>query len=444
MTGVVAKARILFVGAPGFGSLSGQADFFSDAHFSDYDIVVVEPHGCLESREFSYAKRVKSSNDLELASEEGEFFERRLRDVQKKFNAYLKGGGFLVVFARNMPTLQYYRGGYDHAFRINEVFPYGSLSLQSGVGENIDPSNAQPYGDFWRNTKGAWQYSAFLAASAKVAIASVKGHVDEVVAIDAPLEDGARLVVLPGPKIMPSGAATLASYKAIVDAIQSLYAELTGEVQKPLLPEWVGAYRLPGEKAGEDAIANTNAQIKALYVQQKEQQRSLGSLQFFKTLVGGAGGSLESAVDLALAELGMTVEAGKPKRVDRVGLWQKHVFAIEVQGVKNSAAEDHARSLMMWCQEVALEKKQEPKGLLVVNGFRETDVQQRKKDIWPDKVVEICERYKFCAITSMQLMALLFTKRQEPHRADELLQALLDTNGVFAGYDDWQTFLSKG
>ena len=74
-----------------------------------------------------------------------------------------------------------------------------------------------------------------------------------------------------------------------------------------------------------------------------------------------------------LTDLGLKVEPGPKGRVDRTATYGDRKFAVEVQGVKKGAKEDHVRALIIWVQEVALQDGKEPKGLLVVNPMRGSD-----------------------------------------------------------------------
>ena len=158
----------------------------------------------------------------------------------------------------------------------------------------------------------------------------------------------------------------------------------------------------------------------------------------------GYDSALEGAVDRVLTDLGMKVEPGPKGRVDRTAIYGDRKFAVEVQGVKRGAKEDHARALTIWVQDVALQDGKEPKGLLVVNPYRDTPLAERGgNNSWPGETIKICERQGHCAMTGLQLLGLYLDAMADDTKREQLIERMFRTKGLFEGYEDWSKFLAR-
>ena len=83
----------------------------------------------------------------------------------------------------------------------------------------------------------------------------------------------------------------------------------------------------------------------------------------------------------------------------------------------------------------------EPKGLLVVNTFRETKLSNREGNSWPGKTLDLCKQQGFCAMTSLQLLGLYLDALKRPKSKDKLIQRIFRTKGEFPSYKEWTNFL---
>ena len=229
---------------------------------------------------------------------------------------------------------------------------------------------------------------------------------------------------------------------SFVEAISALYEDLRSEEVPQQLPDWASTFCLPGESELITGIADTNVQIAKLREEIEYRTADLEELCRHKLLFTGHDSALEAAVDRVLTNLGMHVEPGKSKRVDRTATYGEKKFAIEVQGTKKGAKEDHVRALNMWVSEVGMADGKDPKGLLVVNAFRETPLSDRGSvNPWPGASIEKCERYGYCAITGLQLLGLYLDAKSDETKREKLIEVLFQTDGRFEGYEDWTVFL---
>ncbi|MBT3532593.1 MAG: hypothetical protein HN478_01875 [Rhodospirillaceae bacterium] len=437
--------RILMVGFT--DSLPGarHAEFYTDEHFLDYDVVIIDPAGALNGSGDDYRPFIRDDK-LELSPHNGSRFRRRYFDVVEKMLQFVTSGMLAIVISRFMPTLvaesDYHQEGFEA-----DLNNWGAKKIRKGRGSSIEFPTTEPLGKFWTATRPIWSYeSVFDKDSNTSHFAHVKGHSNEIVAKFNYTKGGGHLLLAPAANLdvlySDEQKADNGDSK-FVQAVAALHETVYADRPTPALPDWTGDYSLPGENELKSKIAGAGEQIRALQKDVGHSTKELDRLSLHKLLITGYDTPLELAVDRVLEELGLKIEVGPKGRVDRTAVYGDRKFAVEVQGVRRGAKEDHVRSLIIWVQEVALEDEgKEPKGLLVVNPYRDTPLAERGNNPWTEKIIEICERQGYCVMTGLQLLGLYFDAKTNDARRQELIQQMFDTEGVFAGFENWQDFLT--
>ena len=330
---------------------------------------------------------------------------------------------------------------------LDRELPWGENSIYTVHGSNIEFSTQGAIGQFWETTKGLWSYEAVYKDPPKdPRLAHVKGHPDEVVAALMQTKERGFVIMTPIPSLVevPDGGQTKEGRKELfIRGVRSLHEALGTVGPAAQLPDWASDYSLPGEMKLRNENSAANKQIEALQEQVNQRTKALDELCLHKLLVTGCDSALEGAVDRVLTDLGLKVEPGPKGRVDRTATYKSRKFAVEVQGVKRGAKEDHARALTIWVQDVALQDGKEPKGLLVVNAYRDTPLAEREgNNPWPGETIKICERQGHCAITGLQLLGLYLDAMADNTKREQLIERMFSTKGLFEGYGDWKQFLT--
>ncbi len=446
-----APLRILLVGLPYGLPDTDQEDFYTDKHFLDYDIVIFDPHGALIGQSHNYKNKIHDGV-LSLSCDDGLTFHKRFSGTTQKLVNFVNEGGLAIVFLRPMPTLKYpspSNYNYDEIVveSLAEYLPWKENPIRKTHGSNIEFTTKGAIGRFWETTNVRWSYEAvFDHPPQEPHLATVRRHSDQVVADFIKTEKRGFVLMTPVPSFENIGGTLQdlsASQRPFIQAVRNLHEALRAEGPVPQLPDWASDYSLPGETDLRAKISDANGQIENLQKQVKQRTKELDELCLHKLLVTSHDSVLEGAIDRVLTELGLKVEPGPKKRVDRIATYEDRKFAIEVQGVKKGAKEDHARALIVWVQEVAIEDKKEPKGLLVINAYRDTLLAERgAKNLWPGVVIELCERQEFCAMTSIQLLGLYLDAKANDTKREELIERMFSTEGLFKGYEDWTKFLA--
>ena len=443
-----APPRILLVGLRYGLPDTDQDEFYTDKHFLDYDIVIIDPQGALKGQSHDYTVKIQ---DGALRPKDGDTFHKRYLRTTQKMVEFVNMGGLAIVFLRPMPTLEYEKKSLRdrEILKVSlEEYLLGKKNLiRRAHGSNIEFTTQGPIGRFWETTDGLWSYEAVYNDPPKEQrLAHVRGHPDEVVADLIVTEERGFVIMTPVPNFenkRDDWRVEAEEKELFIRAVRSLHEALRTEGPAPQLPDWASDYSLPGEIELRAEISAANGQIEALQEQVRQRTKVLDDFCLHKLLVTGYDSALEGAVDRVLTDLGLKVEPGPKGRVDRIATYGDRKFAVEVQGVKKGAREDHVRALTIWVQDVARQDGKEPKGLLVVNPYRDTPLAERGgNNPWPGDTIKICERQGHCAMTGLQLLGLYLDARADDTKREQLIERMFRTEGLFEGYEDWSQFLA--
>lgn len=93
------------------------------------------------------------------------------------------------------------------------------------------------------------------------------------------------------------------------------------------------------------------------------------------------------------------------------------IFAVvEIKGVTGSAAEKHAAKLEKWVSTYYEENEVKPKGILVVNTYRDQPLIDRPEVSFPHQMLKFCSQREHCLLTSTQLLSLYLDVKKNPLR----------------------------
>lgn len=209
------------------------------------------------------------------------------------------------------------------------------------------------------------------------------------------------------------------------------------------LPEWAEKYFLPNEKELKNEVDGISHQISqlSLLIEQKEVEKSLISLR--KKIFTTSGIELEFEVKRIFSELGFEFMDAEPNRDDLIIKYNEHIAVIEIKGIAKTAAEKHAAQLEKWSANYIEKNGVIPKGILIVNTFKETPLNERNEVSFPDQMVKYSTQREHCLITTLQLLNLYYSIINNPTDKDLLIESLFTTVGIYKGLDNWQEYIKK-
>ncbi|MEU2901549.1 hypothetical protein ABZ771_01450 [Streptomyces globisporus] len=412
----------------------------------EYDVVLWDPNDVSDL----YARDPWSSRYLgypNISTDDSPILISDLVRRNKEIVSFLEMGRVFVVLSAP-PSYVYYATGesktsgtgknakttnmVDKIDIASTVLPV-KYEASAGAGEAIDPKD-EGFRSVWRADREAWHYRAIFTEPAGSVLATVAGTDMAVASILRTKGDGV-LLMLPAMYPIIADDEDGGGDDAATSALFHWITQLTGG-EDAELPLWAGRYQFAEdvERANkvsdlEITLASTLDQIEELKAEQAEADQ-------WKLLYTASGGALEKQVRKAFELIGFRVENGPPGRTDlRLELDGRHAVA-EVKGVGKSAKEENAAQLEKWISEERMAGISNPKGILLVNGWRNDPLEDRTRPTFPDQMVKFSSAREHCLLTAIQLLAMVRACLEDPTKAPEIARSIMDTVGVMPGWSD--------
>jgi len=175
--------------------------------------------------------------------------------------------------------------------------------------------------------------------------------------------------------------------------------------------------------------------------QLKNEKEILAEQQQKKIMFTGTGKELEGSIETICRELGLEILEVQENRDDLIVKFNDRIAVMEIKGVSGTAAEKHASQLEKWVSAYHEEYGIFPKGVLVVNGYKDTQLSDRTAEIFPNQMLPYSQRREHCLITSTQLLGLYFEAVKHPEKKNELVESLFNTIGVYQDFKNWTGFV---
>ncbi|MFC8385859.1 hypothetical protein [Nocardia sp. NPDC057272] len=447
-------------------------DFEGITSCYDYDVVIWDPaHSLGNFNSFEYF----INGGRALDAEQGEQLLKAANRRKREFKDFLDMGRTLFVIARSPSSVSYQTGkteqsgtgknaltiAHTETFRLSSVMPIPVLSLEQVSGKNFDVVGDGVFQQFLRKFLPEFCYEASVFAMDGSVIARIPGT-ERILSVSIKGGAGGQVVFLPVPSF--AGSAVERDWLELVDVEDGKDVEgeseggeatrisnLAHEFQLGLIecasrlssvtepqPDWVQQIRLIGETEVLDEVESNEKQIAEIQAEVLTLRERLREIEHLKDLVSGTGRALELAVKEVLEVLGGRVEEPEPGRDDWIVHFPEGVAVVEVKGLGKSAGEKNATQLEKWVLGYHDRKGVFPKGILVINAWRNLALPDRTEKAFPDQMLPYATRSQHCLITGAQMLALHQEIVRRPEEALELRKLLLATSGVFPKFADAQ------
>lgn len=441
------------------------AAFGSDTSVMDFDIVLWDPKEVISEYLFDPHDDhfVRSSHYRGLPSLGASGSARILADTRRRkqeLSDFIKLGRTLFVIVRSPQDFYYDTGKREYSgtgknrqtttivndASVGVALPV-AVSMVAASGNRIEFCGPDgPFATFWRDQKAVLRYDAYLEGEYGTPLWKVAGT-DRVLGSFARVQEGGLIVFLPAavfpkPGTKKKGAETDDKPFAFQQALLELAGALQADGFESTLPDWSNEYLLPGEQQQIEEAQARELEVQEARSRTQEASARLRMLQTDKLLFTGSGRPLELRVRDVLEALEGEVLEPEPGRDDWIVHFPERSAVVEVKGVSGSAAEKHAAQLEKWVSGYIEEHGTTPKGLLVVNGWRDTPLEERTEPVFPDQMLNYSEARDHCLVTGLQMLGVLCDLRSGGKTAQEIRDQLLSTRGVFQAYEDYKTFLS--
>jgi hypothetical protein len=391
--------------------------------------------------------------------------ERRTRDMRE----FLELGRTLVILLP--PPRQFYIATGERrndgtrakpnvkriveARQLAETLPL-TPTLQAASGEAFEVVGDAAFAAMWRAVGDQYVYEAFCEVEGSEPMLRVPGT-ERMIAARAEVSGGTVLylpyLLVDEPDIEEQGdeesdaeysqrwqlANTVLQEEkdgALIDAILEYVKGSSGTAEP--LPAWVDRVVLPREQRAKEKADQAARKAETARAKAEEARAEVARVRAKKALIALDGNGLEEAVATAFEELGATITVGVPGRADQILEWKGKKAVLEVKGSVKSASERNAAQLEKWVAEHTAsddndEEGEPPKGILVVNAWREQPLPERDKPAFPDQMLAYSEARGHCLLESAQLLTALVTATNQAKRA-AFLDAIFGTTGVLEGW----------
>jgi hypothetical protein len=435
--------------------------FDSDVSVFDYDVVIWDPARSL-THYFnvdygSWYKNLPSLTENESV--------RLFADIDRRcteFRDFVRSGRILIVITRppqecyvDTGEKQYSGTGRNRSttrivkkidlWRALPVSDQLSLTLASGNRIQIVGSNS--LSSFLKNRKEFFKYDAVMTTWPGTEVANVQGT-NRAVSSYVKTKEGGILLLLPAPDLVKriSDKTNKPLYKAEASVIQHELLQAVSELTSAGVlsrPSWAEKYATKAQLEVRESVVKQQARVQSartkLAALQKKQEESELKDQLFL----GSGRPLELQVKAVFELLDGEVTEPERGRDDWKVKFPERNAVVEVKGVSKSAAEKHAAQLEKWVAGEMEETGVAPKGILVVNTWREAELTDRTEKDFPDQMIPYSAGREHCLITGLQLFVIRAEVDAKPARAEHWRKKILETSGVLEGADDWRAILMR-
>jgi hypothetical protein len=203
-------------------------------------------------------------------------------------------------------------------------------------------------------------------------------------------------------------------------------------------PTWTQRFALPGMKEIDAEIQSQIRKISDIEKQKSDSESKLDHLTWIRnTLLSSDGKDLEKAVNYVLTELRYHPAEGPLGLHDLTFEYNDNHFLAEVKGTTGSASEEHVRQLNAMKTRYVEENKKDTKGVLFINAWRQFEPDKRETEgrvIFPYPMMKLVEIWKFCLITTAQLLQIYRLHLQGSLNVEKLAKEINATVGPLKGY----------
>ncbi|WP_431881193.1 hypothetical protein [Micromonospora chalcea] len=454
------------------GDETERSTFSGDLSVFDFDVVFWDPAESFRAYlDSGYYKRYRGLPWLsEHISVRIQADAKRRRE---EFVEFVNKGRVLVVFAQPPQECcvdtgrRTYSGTGRNRIETVQLDPFDLLSalpiaehdISGARGSRISVAGDGPIPALLRKYKDYLSYKAVMTQHPGAPLAHVSGT-ERVVSFMQRSTNGGHLILLPSVDFLapeneheredPTPEDEEASpgdlwLPVALDFQMDLLAAIAalGGSTDSTRPPWAERYATDEQDRLRVQIVDQQKVIEGARAKLADLQKESELVESRNQLFLGSGRALELEVKTVLELLGGVVTEPEPGRDDWKVSFPEGAAVVEVKGVSKSAAEKHAAQLEKWVANSFEETGVSPKGILVVNTWREKPLDERTEADFPAQMIPYSASRGHCLISGLQLFVMRSDLQRDPSRAEYWRRQILETSGVFDECADWRTVIHE-
>jgi hypothetical protein len=430
--------------------------FRSPVSFLDFDLLIWNPSRLFTEYDTdSYTPKHQGCRNIsdDDSPKILDDISRRKGEIAEMINL-----GRIVIVVLPPPEKCYYATGFKefsgsgknrvttrHVGELNLLssIPVKDISTVVAEGKNIELKGSEPFKTYWSKMKDYHYYEAYSTSKVGQPFVFIKGT-EKLVGTWISTKRGVFL-------FMPAfygreSFKTNKDYQTVCDIFVKAVLDLSKELKKSTgdfaLPEWTKRFLLPGEDEERSLLSQQEADLQKLLGQISSLKEKIANIQKYKLLLSGSGRALEVQVSDVLKAIGFAIEKVEAGRDDLIISYHDKVAVVEIKGVSKSAAEKHAAQLEKWVSEYLSDKGIKPKGILIVNAYCETCLDERSEPAFPDQMISYSVNRDHCLLTTAQLLGIYYHINDHPDEKDTIISELYETKGIYKGFEDYTAYLT--
>jgi hypothetical protein len=446
---------------PVYGDDTTRANFAGDESVFDYDVVIWDPASSFETYQSAYQGHYQ--NLPSLSENRSVQIRSDARRRRAEFVEFINTGRVLVVIV-SPPQKCYVDTGqrsYSGTGRNQKVTRHveefdllSALPLPKETafvpasGTRIELDGDGPLVRLLRKYGKLVHYSAVLKSAPGTQLAHVASTDRQVAAVQRS-KGGGYLVLLPPVDLTRDPADDTEDEDGWAEDAPEFQDDLLAAIEQlaggkvTARPPWAAQFATDKQQRLQESVLTQQTKIESSRERLAKLQQELEAAASRDQLFLGTGRALELEVRNVLELLGGTVTEPDPGRDDWKVAFPEAKAVVEVKGVSKSGAEKHAAQLEKWVSSEFEQTSEAPKGILVVNTWRETPLDERTKEDFPDQMLGYSKSRKHCLVTGLQMFVLREEVENNPERAAFWRKKLLQTSGIMTGAKDWRKIIKK-
>lgn len=428
--------RILSIGCP---IPNPQVDNHSIANapsIFDYDACIIDPRAVSEQIEglAEGTLNLRSPDGRPVGAGEsgsfhfglGELLQQRRLELQQ----LVERGGLIVLFLHpnvRHPVVPTFPGLDRYALLpAPDGDPFHWPRLRPADGRDVRATLPQhPASGYLDDLAGRLRYRAILDLPGEHG-AQIVGRSIGGAALAAEFTVGAgRIIALPAPNDSLSTSQRKTFTAALLELIERMAsAEASGNA-----PHWVSRFDGPDAADARQRLTEATAALTEAQRRVTEAKALLEDTTRFQALLWRGDSVFEDTIREAFRVLGYTIGGGDGRRELRDG---SDVSLLEVATSGGAVSDRVYLTLQRRIEEHYLNRRARPKGIIVVNGQRQTDPKVRRNAI-PQTLINACETYGYTLIpveALFELVSFAIEESDDPEALADLRRSITETAGV--------------
>ena len=439
--------------------------FSGDLSVFDFDVVMWDPARSLGT----YERDLANSYVQNLPCLSDHSSVRIMADVRRRrteFVDFIDSGRVVVVIVRPPQECYVDNGQRSYSgtgrnrreirnvdrFDIMSAIPLpNEAEFMAASGTRIEFSGDGPIVRLLRKYAHRLKYDAVIKDVPGTFLANVAGTDRQVAAVQKGL-NGGYLILIPVVDLerkYNDDEELSEHHDGWVDDAPEFQSDLLAAIEQlaggtvTARPAWAFEYATDKQQELRKTVVQQQAKVEAAREKLAKLQHDQEAAEARDQLYLGTGRALELEIKNVLELLGGEVTEPAPGRDDWKVIFPEGKAVVEVKGVTKSAAEKHAAQLEKWVATALEETGEAPKGILVENTWRETPLNERIVEDFPDQMIPYCKSRKHCLVTGLQLFVIREEIESDHARSAYWRKKLLQTSGRLSGAKDWQKFIKK-